>query len=257
MEKARHLLNGRAPTRAPGLSPPPSMNVLLEKADTYLHAHTRDSHTPWSPKTSGPAPFITISREAGSGGASLARLLVRRLNHDAPDAGTWSVFDDNLTPQMLKRHGLPTRFARFLPEDRVSEIHASIGELVGLHPSLYDLVQKTNATMRELASRGRVVLVGRGANFATADQPGGRHIRLIAPSEHRARYLAQLYNISEAEARVYNGKCDAARRRYVRAYFDADVASPTAYDLVINTGRISADDAANLISAQVRTAALS
>jgi cytidylate kinase len=82
--------------------------------------------------------------------------------------------------------------------------------------------------------------------------PHGLHVRLVSPVEARARYLAQLYNISEAEARVYNARCDAARRRYVKAYFDTDVAAPTAYDLVINTGRVSLEEAARLICAHVR-----
>jgi cytidylate kinase len=226
--------------------------VFLESASSYVSSQTRDSRAPWGARRVA-APFITVSREAGSGGASLARLLARRLDHEASaDTARWSVFDDNLTPQMLKQHGLPTRVARFLPEDRVSEINASIGELVGLHPSLYDLVQKTNATMRDLATRGHVILVGRGANFATHDLPRALHVRLVSPAEARARYLAQLYNIPEAQARIYNARCDAARRRYVKAYFDADVAAPNAYDLVINTGRVPLEEAARLICAQVR-----
>jgi cytidylate kinase len=239
------MLPRRAPT-------PMNAPVFLESARSYVSSQGRDSRGPWAPKSI--APFITLSREAGSGGASLARMLARRLDHEASaDTARWSVFDDNLTPQMLKQHGLPTRFARFLPEDRVSEISASIGELVGLHPSLYDLVQKTNLTMRDLATQGHVVLVGRGANFATRELPHGLHVRLVAPVENRARYLAQLYNLSDTEARVYNEKCDAARRRYVKAYFDADVAAPGAYDLVINTGRVSLEEATKLICACLRT----
>jgi cytidylate kinase len=226
--------------------------VLLDRAGSYVSSQSRDSHAPWGPRLSS-APFITVSREAGSGGASLARMLARRLDGDAgSDGSPWSVFDDNLTPAMLKQHGLPSRVARFLPEDRVSEINASIGELVGLHPSIYGLVEKTNLTMRGLAARGHVILVGRGANFATHDLPNALHVRLIAPVEARARYLAGLYNISEAEARSYNARCDAARRRYVKAYFDADVAAPGAYDVVINTGRVPLDEAARIIVSHVR-----
>jgi cytidylate kinase len=225
---------------------------VLDLAGSYVSSQSRDSRAPWGARPST-SPFLTISREAGSGGASLARLLARRLDADAgPDTPRWSVFDDNLTPEMLKQHGLPTRVARFLPEDRVSEINASIGELVGLHPSLYDLVQKTNVTMRTLAARGHVILVGRGANFATQDLPHGLHVRLVAPVDARARYLAQLYNISAAEARTYNARCDAARRRYVTAYFDADVAAPSAYDVVLNTGRVSLEEAARVIVSHLR-----
>lgn len=221
------------------------------RTDNYLSAQWRGSQ---APRTTKPATtFVTISREAGSGGASLARLLARKLNAEAPDDVVWQVFEDNLTPKMLKEHDLPVHLARFLPEGRVSEIQSSLGEMIGLHPNLWDLVQKINKTMRDLAARGNVILVGRGANFATAEISNGVHARLIAPKFHRAKYLAQLYNISEQEALVYNIRCDHARRSYAKAYFDADDRDPSAYDLVINTGKISLVAAAKLLASHVQS----
>lgn len=221
-------------------------HLFVESTSAYLTAGWRETRTPWASKPTG--PFITLSREAGSGGSSLARLLARTLHH--PDV-SWRVMEGNLTAHMLKQNQLPTHLARFLPEDKVPEINASLGEFVGLHPSLWKLVQKTSETTRQLAQRGHVILVGRGANFATAGLPGGLHVRLVAPAAHRAKYLAQLYNITEAEALAHNAKCDAARRRYVKTHFNADVANPTAYDLVINTAQVSLPDAARLIAAHV------
>jgi cytidylate kinase len=227
-----------------------NLALFLERTDSYVNAQSRDSRAPWAARRVT-GPFITLSREAGSGGASLARLLARKLNAGAPD-DDWRIYEGNLTTRMLHDNQLPARFARYLPEDKVPEINASIGELVGLHPSLLELVKKTNETMQQLATRGHAILVGRGANFATKDVAGGVHVRLIAPAADRARYLAQLYNISETEALARNAKCDAARRRYVKATFDTDVGDATAYDLVINTAQVSATEAAELIAAHVR-----
>lgn len=228
---------------------PMKTTLLFLGADSYLSTEWRGSQTPWFSKPAG--PFVTLSREAGSGGASIARLLARKLNAETPQGVLWRVFEDNLTPQMLREHHLPTRLARFLPEGRVSEVQASIGEFMGLHPNLWELVQKTNRTIREIATRGHVVFVGRGANFATADLPNGTHVRLVAPKAHRAKYLADRYNITEEEALVHNAKCDRARRGYVQAYFDADDRDPAAYDLVINTGRLSLPEVAKLVAAHV------
>ena len=230
---------------------PMNLAAFLERTDSYVNAQTRDSRAPWAVQRPAGA-FVTISRAAGSGGASLARLLARKLNGESPADINWKVYEGNLTTRMLLENQLPARFARYLPEDKVPEINASIGEFVGLHPSLWELIQKTNDTMRQLATGGNVILVGRGANFATAELRGGVHVRLIAPVDHRARYLAQLYNISETEALALNAKCDAARRRYVKATFDADIEEPSAYDLVINTGHVSLAEAAELVATRVR-----
>ncbi len=230
------------------------MNIPLplDRTASYCSAESRDSRSPWVSKP--PNSFVTISRETGSGGSSLARLLAQKLNAGTtPDASLWSVYGGNLVEQMLQSNRLPDRLARFLPEDRVAEISASIGELVGLHPSLWELVQKTNETTRQLAKVGHVVLVGRGANFAAADIPGGIHVRLVAPLEYRVKYFAQSRKISEAAAAAHIAKSDAARRRYVAAYFNADVGNPAAYDMVINTALVPLAEAAELLAAHVQT----
>ncbi len=222
----------------------------LERADSYFNAELRDSRSPW---VKPPAPFITIARECCAGGSGLAQLLARQLNDAAaPEAG-WSIFGGNIINQMLQTNHLPEDLARFLPEDKVPEVNAAIGEIVGLHPSLWVLMQKANETIRRLAAGGNVILVGRGANFATAGIAGGIHVRLVAPPDYRARYYAQRFGVPEADALVHNAKCDAARRRYVSAYFSSAVDDPAAYDLVINTAQVPLAEAAQLVTAHLRS----
>jgi len=223
------------------------MNVSLERTGGYFEAELRDSRAPW---VKAPAPFITISRESCAGGSGLAQILLQKL----AGAG-WSSFGGNVISQMLAANHLPGEMARFLPEDRVPEVNAAIGEMVGLHPSLWELMQKANQTMRQLAKSGHVILVGRGANFATTGLAGGIHVRLIAPADHRARYYAERFNVSEAAALAHNAKCDAARRRYVKAHFNAEVADPAAYDLVINTGHVPLAEAADMVMTHLRALA--
>lgn len=216
--------------------------TFLDRADAYLGAQLRDRAAPVPPP-----PFVTLSREAGAGGSTVARLLARRLNGTAPPGEVWRVHEGNLTARMLAANQLDPHVARFLPEDRVPELAASIGELVGLHPNLWNLVRKLNEHIRRLATAGHVILVGRGASFATAGLPNGLHVRLVAPAPQRARRLAALYAIPEEHARDEVARRDAARRRYVRATFDADIGEPSAYGLCINTAELSFAQAADLI----------
>jgi cytidylate kinase len=230
--------------------------LVLDRAETYLNSQWRESRSPWLSAARHSHAFVTISRQSGSGGTSFARTLARLLNGHAPEGILWAVYEGNLIGRMLEANHLSLRLARFLPEDKVSEVNASIGELVGLHPNLWELVQKMNKAMCELAEQNHAIFVGRGANFATRHL-GGVHIRLVASAEHRARYQALLYDMSEKEALAYNSKCDAARRRYVRANFNADIDDPRAYDLVLNTEEISLSEAAELASALVNARSVS
>jgi cytidylate kinase len=225
-------------------------HTSIARADSYLNVEWSDSRSPWTAKQV--RPFITISRESGSGGTSLARALARALNAKASEDVSWTIYEGNLVKRMLRENRLSTGLDRFLPEDRISEVHSSVGEWVGLHPSLWELTQKTVETMAGLARGGHAILVGRGANFATADIPGGVHVRLVAPAGYRARYISRLYGLTESEALAYNAKRDAERSRYVASIFGKKVTEESVHDLVINTSRISINEAVAQIATLIQ-----
>src|SRR5215467_10921963 len=101
---------------------PPAMNasLFLERADGFFQAESRESRIPWVVRHATAKPFVTISRESGSGGSSLAQLLATRLSADAPVGRAWAVFEGNLPAKMLQANQLSDDLARFLPEDHVS-----------------------------------------------------------------------------------------------------------------------------------------
>jgi cytidylate kinase len=221
------------------------MNALpiFQKAESYLNIQLTHSGPGGTPHPAG--PFVTLSRESGTGGTALAQALAARLPAD--EEHPWAVYSGNLIEEMLRTNHLPPHLARFLPEDRVSELDASVGEVVGLHPNLWMLVGKTNELIRRLARSGHAILLGRGAAFATADIPGGVHVRLVAPPAHRDACATRLLNTDLGEATAWNAGRDAARQRYVRATFSANIADPHAYDLVLNVARVPLATAVELI----------
>lgn len=221
------------------------MNALpiFQKTESYLHIHLTHAGPGGIPHACG--PFITISRESGTGGSALAQALVQRL--PAEEGCRWELHSGNLIAEMLTSNNLPPNLARYLPEDRVSELNASVGEMVGLHPNLWTLVAKTNELIRHLARTGHAILLGRGANFATLDLPNGIHLRLVAPPAYRDARLARVLSIDSAEATVRNAEREAARQRYVRATFNSNIADATAYDLVINVAQVPFDAMVDLI----------
>src|SRR5262245_17933298 len=64
---------------------------------------------------------VTISRQSGSGGRSIAACLSLELESRMGSASSpWTVFDWNLVEKVREEHRLPPRVVRFMPEDRVS-----------------------------------------------------------------------------------------------------------------------------------------
>ena len=223
---------------------------------TYLHQglaifqtrlqDPRETHP--VPKSLDAPPFITISREACAGASALGQLLLPMLDEEFGREGqSWMFLDKNLLHYALNSHKLPARLADFLPEDRVSEINAVIGELLGLHPPLWELEQQVGETILQIARSGRVIIAGRGAHLVTRSLPGGFHVRLVAGIETRIERMMAQQKCDRAAAMGLIENSDHARRRFVKNRFGAEIDDPHSYDLVLNTDRIQSAAAAAIV----------
>lgn len=188
---------------------------------------------------------VTISREAGSGGNSVAERLVEGLNGgNRKTASSWTVFDKNLVEKVLEDHQLPGRLAKFFPEDRLTELQDIMDEVFGLRPPSWTLVQQTSETMLRLAALGNVVLIGRGGNIVTRKLPDVLHVRLVGSLETRVRRLSENRGMTRKTALDLVHQEDVGRRRYVKKYFNADIDDPLLYHLIINTDLVNIEEAA-------------
>lgn len=213
----------------------------LDKCHNFVVYHLSDKQKQKVP-TLRSNPFITISRQAGAGGSQLAKALRGHLDKSRPlPEAWWTVFDRDLVKRSMQDHGLPERFAHFLPEGHVSEISSLIGELVGLHPSIWELNQNVFETLVHLARLGGVILVGRGAHIVTRNLNNGCHIRLVGSLEKRAKRMAERNQISRDQAITLIRREDAVRGKWIRENFAEDINDPANYDISINTDNFSID----------------
>jgi cytidylate kinase len=230
-----------------------SIDTRLERCFAYVNSQLKPARG-LVPHTRGGElrPAVTISRQTGSGGHSVAEELATYLQaRSAKDACPWTVFDRNLVEKVLEDHNLPTRLAQFMPEDRKSAIEDALEEVLGLHPPTSLLVPKIAETILHLAELGHVILLGRGANLITGTLPNVFHVRLVGSVERRVEHLQQIHQMNRQAALTYINKEDRGRQRYLKKHFKQDIDDPTLYDLVINTDRISYAEAAQLIGGAV------
>ena len=229
--------------------------VDLEKCQMFLDAQLRPGVPSQPQNETATLRAITLSRQAGCGALIVAEKLAQRLTvGDKTGTAPWTVFDRNLIEQVLQDHNLPVRFAKYLPEDRVSEVQDAMDEIFGVHPSTWTIVEQTAETILRLTHLGNVILVGRGANMITAKMPGVFHVHLVAPLADRIAHAHQYYNMTPGEAREFIEREDKGRARYLKKYFEADVENPLLYHLVINTSLVSYDTAAEVIVAAANAA---
>jgi len=221
--------------------------IGYDRSLAYLRASSTEAPPTVSPC---PGPVLTISRETGSGGSDVARLVAEWMPAKSSlRCKKWPVFDKALVRRALEEHGLAAELESYVPEDKVRLFRSAFEEMLGLHPPADDLVKATNETVLCLARLGNVVIVGRGANMLTARMPNVLRVRIVAPLAGRILRIRERFQLTEKEAAAFVLRNDKARERYVAGNFQVSISDPVRYDLVLNTGRLSAAACAGVICA--------
>ena len=184
-------------------------------------------------------PFITISREAASGGAEVARRVGMLLG--------WSVLDRELVHGLAERLGLEPRLLELMDETRVGWFSETLLNLFNSRLVLQDsFVSMLSRAMALAAFEGPVVIVGRAGNLVLAPDRGLR-VRIVAPRELRHASLAMREKLDLRTADRRLDKIDASRVDFVRRNFHCDPNDAGLYDLVVNVIAFGIDGAAELI----------
>ena len=63
----------------------------------------------------------------------------------------------------------------------------------------------------------------------------------------RLKNVSQAYDVSVEDVKPRVLKTESDRKAFVKKYFNDDITNPLNYDLIINTGILSIDDAANAV----------
>lgn len=198
-------------------------------------------------------PAITISQLTGSGAHDIAQRAADILQQSETDPkARWKLFDRELVKTALEEHNLPSRFEKYMPEDRRSYVDDVLDELFGLRPPSWVLVPQVAETIMHLVKAGHVIVVGRGATAVAAEVPGVFHVRLVASLPRRMERISKVLGLTSNEAEKYIRKEDRGSERYAQAHFHASISDDLLYHLVINTDRIPYGDAAILIASEAR-----
>jgi cytidylate kinase len=176
-------------------------------------------------------PIITISREPGSGGSGIARSLAKALGMD--------LIGGQIIQHVADSAKMSRRVIESLDEKEVTFRDTLFSSLFGENrPWPGEYLQHLTRVIGTIGAFGNVIIVGRGANHVLPQDKTFK-VRIIAPLELRIKYFMDDRGYTKAEAEQYVVKTENNRKAFVRKYFNADVADPKYYDIIINTGRIS------------------
>jgi hypothetical protein len=231
---------------------PPTGNV--SEVARYLDAMSflkRRAETAWP---WGAAPFVTISREAGSSGRALADAVVESLGGLQDDrlGKGWQTFDQALIELAGREPRLQSSLRELLGEEYYSAGYDTIRQMFFRVPPQSVVLGRVFHVLRGLAGVGKVVILGRGGAVLTHDLPGGVHIRLVASRRTRAQRLNREWKLDERRAEKKMDELDASRAKLIRDHFGVDPADPRLYDAVFNVDRVELSSVAEWVVDRVQ-----
>jgi len=188
-----------------------------------------------------PARFqnICISREAGSGGGAIARMVGQRLG--------WKVFDHELIEAIAHRMEVPLDDVRTFDELAPSVIQDWLLPLREEHYAPQEAYLDHLAKLIEAIGRaGQSMLVGRGAGFLLPRETT-LSVRIIAPLRVRSLRLAERMGVSVRTARRAARDLDARRAAFERTMYRVRSGDPHNYDMVLDSHSLGLDITAEVV----------
>lgn len=185
---------------------------------------------------------VTISREFGSGGQRVAEKVAQALGYH--------LVDKQFIGTVLSQYGLvefgkeyetlPGFWEKF---DAQREKRRDV------------MVNMLNQVVRAVAHHGDVVILGRSGFTVLGDFADVLHVRFQAPPAVRAERVLAQQEMTAAQAQAAVRDNDRLRAAFVEGFYGVSWQVLAAFDLVINTGKVSPDLATTWIVDAVRALA--
>jgi cytidylate kinase len=212
---------------------------LINKIIQSLRIRDRLSGMGLDTESSFVKPFITVSREPGSGGAPIAKAVAEKLG--------FTFVDEQIIEEIARSTKQRKAVIQAVDEKSRNQIEDILHSL--LNPEYIDDMTYITELVRVVLSyalKGHVVILGRGANFICPFAKG-LHVNITAPYAFRVKRAVDFEGLTEAKAKDVIAEVEAERKRFVKQYFRKDISKCNSYDLSINTTYFQVDEARDVI----------
>ena len=185
---------------------------------------------------------ITISRQFGAGGWSLAKKLCDRFGFE--------LITEEVIDNLARKAKVSPDWLRAVEKEAGSKLLSAISSVVstGLFyrspsPEAEGYEQRRyidflTRVMGAMADKGGYVLVGRGAQFVLKGHPRAFHVMLAGEYEDRVQFLMKTYSLSRSEAEESIKEKERQRASVASKIFETDVNDPKLYHVVLNTSLV-------------------
>ena len=198
---------------------------------------------------------VTISRQFGAGGRTLAERLCERFG--------FHLVDEFTIDELAKKAKVKGDWLKAIEKEASSTILDMLSSIVssgliyksasvpGEDFERKRYIEFLSKVMTAMADQGDYVILGRGSQFVLSRHPRAFHVLLVAELEDRLRFLLQHYDVTRDEACKMIKQKESQREAVSSKIFGADMDDPKLYHIILNTSRVPFDYAAEATAALV------
>lgn len=212
--------------------------------------------------------IITISREYGSGGRLIGKLIAESLGYDFYDKEIidMAAQESGLSPDFIKKTeqniSSSWLYNLLLGSTYSGTASGQATKVIGTQPVLPLADQVFNAqrkTILNLAKKGSCVIVGRCADFILStneeiDKNDLFNVFIYADMEEKLKRIETLYKETESAAKKTITQIDKRRANHYNTFTDNIWGNRQNYDLMINSSVLGIEETANLITQMAKQA---
>ena len=185
---------------------------------------------------------ITLSREYGSGGRYIGKLIADKLGI--------KLYDKEFVVKLAEETGLSEEYIEDNEQKRSPLEILNNGYYAGLNNS-DDLFIKESELIKEVANNESCVIIGRCADFILKDKENVLKGFVTSSMEDKISRVTTYYGLDKEKAKKEISRINKLRANHYKYYTENDWKDPSNYDICINSDAIGVENAANLICEMV------
>lgn len=192
--------------------------------------------------------IITVSREFGSGGRTVGKLLAERLGI--------AYYDKELVKQISMETGFDPKYVEENSEDAPGKSFLSyvLGMRAVTHPDVMNGMTPADflwcmqrKIILELAEKESCVIVGRCADFILREREDCLNVFIHAPKAQRAERIVKLYGESDVAPEKRLDEKDARRKVNYRHFTGREWGAAQNYHMALDSGTLGIEGCVDLI----------
>ena len=182
--------------------------------------------------------IITISREYGSGGRYIGKMIAQKLGI--------KLYDKEFVLKLAESTGLSAEYIENNEQRRKALESLNNGYYSGL-TNADELFIKESELIKEVSQKESCVIVGRCADFILKDNKNVIKIFVDSSMENKVKRATTYYHLNNENAKKEIIRINKLRANHYKYYTEKDWNDPSNYDICINSDSLGIENCVDLI----------